>query len=144
MKKYLVLIIVLFLLIAGLVTGVYVWLSSRNKTTSDAIQAIPTDASLLFRIEDYSRFRASLNGSKVWESVSDIDAVGDVNAVLAFIDSLQNSNALIKNVLRNNPIYISLSAEGGGNTAFLFAVRTPDGVSPSDFYSIAKLQAIGL
>lgn len=144
MKKYLVLIIVLFLLIAGLVTGVYVWLSSRNKTTSDAIQAIPTDASLLFRIEDYSRFRASLNGSKVWESVSDIDAVGDVNAVLAFIDSLQNSNALIKNVLRNNPIYISLSAEGGGNTAFLFAVRTPDGVSPSELYSIAKLQAIGL
>lgn len=144
MKKYLVLITVLFLIIAGFVIGVYVWLSVRNNETTDALQAIPTDVSLIVKVQDYRRFELSLKESKVWDAVSSIEAVDKANDVLTFIDSLRSSNSIINFILRDNPLYISYSAEEGGNPAFIFTVKIPDQVSSSDLYSIAKLQAIGI
>lgn len=143
MKRYVILIIVLSVLIAGLAVGVYLWLNGGNEKAYSAIQAIPTDASLIFRVEDFSRLKTAIVTSKVWESVNSMAGIGKVSSTVDFIDSLAAANLLIRNLINNNKLFIALYPAGIDETAFLFTVKIPEGINATDFYSFSKLQAVG-
>lgn len=144
MKKYVVLIVVSFILIAALAVGAYLWLNPRNGKTSDAIQAIPINASVIVKVDDFVRLKESINQNKVWESSLSVRGVSSISDVINFIDSLRNSNSSVRSLLSKNPLYASLCALGNGGSAYLFSIKLPEGVNPSDLYSLSKLQAIGL
>lgn len=144
MKKYIALIVVSFLLIVGLALGVYLWLNSKNAATADAIEAIPSDASIIVKIEDFAKFHSSISQNKAWQTLSAITTVNSFASTSNYFDSLRESNSLVKELLQKNHIYFAVFAEPSGKSNFLFAAKRPEHINPSDLYSFAKLQAIGL
>lgn len=144
MKKYLVLIIVLFLVIAGFATFVYLWLNNKNTKTYDAIQAVPIDASIIVRVEDFAKFNNVLSQSKVWESIANIELFENISSTIGFVDSLSNANALVKKITRNNTIYLAVNASGGNTSTYILSANIPNDINHSDLFSLSKLLAIGL
>lgn len=144
MKKYLVLIIVLFLIIAGFATFVYLWLNNKNSKTYDAIQAVPIDASIIVRIEDFEKFKDVLSQSEVWESITNIELFENISSTIGFVDSLSNSNALIKKIAHNNTIYLAVDASVGSSLSYILTVNIPNDINHSDIFSLSKLLAVGL
>lgn len=132
------------MLIIGFGVGVYLWLNTNEQKSSDAIQAIPADASVIIRADNIIKLNESLQQSRVWESISGAKGFNPIVDVLSYIDSISKANAIVHRLVSSNPVYVALCLEGANRISFFFSVKIPEEVNPSDLYSFAKLQAVGL
>ncbi|MHC1703409.1 MAG: hypothetical protein AB9846_05825 [Tenuifilaceae bacterium] len=139
MKKLITTIILILLAVSLCSVALYYWLGNRKMVVSEAIQAIPIDASFLLKINDYHRLTSTLsNDNLVWKTLKTINAVEFTDNVIAFIDTLSMRSGAFNSLISSGNIYVSGHTLGKDDLEFLVSVKIPDNISKSDILNLSK------
>lgn len=111
----------------------------ENDSASNAIVAVPSDASIILRINNYHRFSVNLRTqSRLWESIKPFTAVAKADSLLAFIDTLTNRSASFNMLVTANPVYISTQTDNNGKNTFLACVNISNSLNKKELLTIAN------
>ena len=124
MKK-LIFTFVIALIVLSLSIFFFFWFKGKSETSSEALTAIPVDASFILKINNYHRFSENLRKGHIWESVKPFTSVAKVDSVIAIIDTLTNRFSAFNLLLTVNPVYISTHVYKNGSLEFLASVTIP-------------------
>jgi len=136
MKKLIFTIVVTIVILSIAVVFFFFWLQSKRDNSSDAILAIPINASFILKINDYHRFSESLRINHTWETIRKFTSVAKADSTFAFIDSLSNRSLLFNPLISVNPVYISTHTLDGNNIHFLATVKIPKGSSKKELHNL--------
>jgi len=126
MKK-LIFTFVIALIVLSLSTLLFFWFQGKGENSSDALVAIPVDASFILKVNNYHRFSECLRkGNHIWESIKPFTTVSKIDSTIAFIDTLTNRSLAFNLLLTVNPVYISTHVRLNGALEFLASVKIPN------------------
>lgn len=135
MKKFI--FISAFIIVFISIFFIFFWPQERNESASDAVAAIPIDASIIIKINNYHRFSVNLRTqSHIWESIMPFSSVSKADSVLAFIDTLTNRSAAFNLLITVNPVYISTHQNKTGTHDYFASVSTSGGFDKKELSSI--------
>lgn len=138
MKKLIITIVLTIVVLSISVVFFFFWLQSKRDGSSDAILAIPTNASFILKVNDYHRFSGSLRtNNHLWETIKRFTSVAKADSTFAFIDSLSNRSLLFNQLISANPVYISTHTLDGNNIRFLATVKIPKSSSKKELLNLA-------
>lgn len=138
MKKLIFTIVVTIVVLSIAVVFFFFWLQSKKDNSSDAILAVPTNASFILKINDYHRFSGSLRtNNHLWETIRRFTSVAKADSTFAFIDSLSNRSLPFNQLISVNPVYISTHTLDGNIIHILATVKIPKGVSKKELLDLA-------
>jgi len=139
MKKLIFTIIVTLVVLSVAVVFFFFWLQNKRETPSEAILAVPTNASFILKVNDYHRFSGSLRtNNHLWETITRFTSVAKVDSTIAFIDNLSNRSLLFNQLISVNPVYISIHTLDGNNIHILTTVKIPKGTSKKELLDLAQ------
>jgi hypothetical protein len=120
------------ILIAGLIFAFFHF--RRMKTpVMEAVKAIPLNASLVFRVNQFSDLAEKLNiGNLFWEELLNIQNIQKINSKILFLDSLIKNNNVAWETFDVNQAYISFHPVGAEKYEYLFAISVPSYVKEDD------------
>jgi hypothetical protein len=138
MKKLIFTIVVALAVLSLSVIFFFYWSQSKRETPSEAIFAVPTNASFILKINDYHRFSGNLRtNNHLWETLKHFTSVAKADSTFAFIDTLTNRSSTFNQLLTINPIYVSVHVLG--NTQQLFAtVKIPKAISKKELLRVVE------
>ncbi|NVO08559.1 MAG: DUF3352 domain-containing protein [Bacteroidales bacterium] len=140
MKKLIFTIVITFVALSFAVVFFFFWLQNKRETPSEAIFAIPIDASFILKINDYHRFSESLRtNNHLWDAVKQFSSVAKADSIIAFVDSLSNRSLLFNALISANSVYISTHTLGGNNIQFFATVKIPKGSSKNELFDLTEL-----
>ncbi|NOU18304.1 MAG: DUF3352 domain-containing protein [Bacteroidales bacterium] len=139
MKKLIFTIAVTLVALSVAVVFFFFWLQNKRETPSEAILAVPTDASFVLKVNDYHRFSGNLQtNNHLWETIKRFTPVAKADSTIAFIDSLSNRSLLFNQLVSVNPVYISAHVLGGNNIHFFATVKIPKGSSKKELLDLVE------
>ncbi len=137
MKK--IIFVSVLLIISLSIYFLFFWSQEKNESASDAVAAIPVDASFILKINNYHRFSVNLQTqSRIWESVKPFAAISKADSILAFIDTLTNRSSAFNLLITVNPVYISTHLGKNGAHEFFSSVNISNGFDKKDLASIVN------
>lgn len=137
MKKHITTIVIVFLVIISSTISLYLMFGNKKVVVSDAIHAIPTDASFILKINDYHRFTNSLETNNlVWKTLRDFKSVENVNNIIALIDTLSARSGAFNRLISSGQLYISAHITGREGLAFFASVKLPENISKTDVWGV--------
>ena len=121
MKKYL---IVLLVLVIGIGIAGYFVLNKEQKVISSTINAIPTDATLVFEINNLNDFSTKINNKSIyWNELTQIKIFKKVKTELIALDSIFNKDDNLRNNYFKKSLLISAHKSGKNDINFLFVIQ---------------------
>lgn len=137
MKKLITTIFIAVLIISLSAIAFYFWFGSKKDIASEAIQAIPTDASFILKVNDYHRLSSNLRSNNlVWNTLKEFHSIEKVDSIIAFIDTLSNRSGSFTRLISQGQIYISAHTEGKLDYEFLAAIKLPEQTSKKDIFGL--------
>jgi len=122
-KILLVLLVVTFV---GLLGFVYYSLTQLRQTSSDAIHAVPSSAAFLIESNNTLQVWQQLNNTNIiWQELIAVPFFANLQQQLIHVDSLQQKNQDIAQLLKSQSLLISVHATGAKNFDFLFLMNLP-------------------
>ena len=117
-KKYglALLPIILLLLIAGLGYNKYIEIKKSN---FEAIQAIPSNASIIIKSTNWNERWTKLEKSEIWNQISDFKELNNFKESINSLNLELDTNILLQKIFNNNPLYISIHHEEQDFSPFL-------------------------
>lgn len=117
-KKYglALLPIILLLLIAGLGYNKYIEIKKSN---FEAIQAIPSNASIIIKSTNWNESWTKLEKSEIWNQISDFKELNNFKESINSLNLELDTNILLQKIFNNNPLYISIHHEEQDFSPFL-------------------------
>ena len=108
-----------------LLTGVpylgYVLYQRYSRPAASPLDAVPEKAAFVVRINNPSSLYEELNRSNlIWKEISAWPGMDGLMAEIGMIDSLTASNRSIRRLVRDNPVYITLSLTGRGQFGLMY------------------------
>ncbi len=135
MKKLIFAIVVTLAILSSSIALFFFWSQSKRDNLSEAIQAVPTDASFILKINDFHRFSGNLLvNSHLWKILKPFTAISRADSTIAFIDTLTSRSTIFNQLLSVNPVYISLHVQGANTLELLATVKIPPQTSKKDIY----------
>jgi hypothetical protein len=132
-KEFLSRRIILFsgiLILAIIVIIGFFIIRKKSTSTSNSINAIPQDASLVIQINKFQNIQNSLfNGNRIWGSLKSLDPINKLDSSLQYLDSLAGKYSDLSALLYKSRIYISGHFIGGRKTDFLFIIEQLPGIN---------------
>ncbi|MBN2481153.1 MAG: hypothetical protein JXB19_05400 [Bacteroidales bacterium] len=116
-----------FILITGL-TAIIVTLILILKpgVTSEPLKAVPADASVIIKINDFQGFvQESMVKSSIWNELKIIPEFNRLDKQIQFLDSLYRNMPEARNLLQAQPSYISAHFTGKERISFMHVYRLP-------------------
>ncbi|MFP4557317.1 MAG: DUF3352 domain-containing protein [Bacteroidales bacterium] len=112
----------------------YLWLQARTNHPSDALRAVPVDASVIIKINSYEDIIHKLhtNKNEFWESLNEFDKFSQASSFFSKTESHRNTSPVVDQMLYKNQSFLSTHAVGKGTAALLYAANIPERVKPSD------------
>jgi len=102
----------------------FIIVRKRSFAGSDPFKAIPVDASLICKINDYKELSQSLSYENIiWQELKHIPSFHNLADKIAFLDSIAEVNPIIDKIINNSITYISEHVIGGRRTEFLFIIN---------------------
>lgn len=133
MNRKLVLIVLLSALVIIGGTSLYLILGTKKKITTDALRAIPIDASIVVKVNSLEQLTNELHQkNEFWMAIENFKLVADVNKFFGFTKSTRNRYAAYDHLIYGNPVFFSAHTIGKGTPALFFAANIPEKVKPSD------------
>lgn len=116
----------------------YFWFQEKSETPSEALSAIPIDASFILKINNYHRFSETLHrNNHVWESLKSFTSIAKADSTLAFVDTLSFRFSAFNQLLTVNPVYISTHISPDGAFNFLATVKIPNTTNKKELLQFA-------
>ena len=136
-------IIIYLILGAAIVLGAYFLyikvLKSSDVIVSESIRAIPLNAYVIAEIRDISAMNSMLSkDAKMWNQLSNITEISEINELLYYLDSLKKTNTLVKETLYNQSIIVSLHTVGKSKFQSLWVVKLPSDIKTSEIVDLFK------
>jgi len=123
MKKVLISIVILVAIIGIGIAGYFV-LNKKEKVLSSSINAIPTDASLIFEINNLNDFSTNINNKSVyWNELSKLKIFKNIKTELITLDSIFNKDDDLRNNYFKKSLLISAHKSGKNDVNFLFVIQ---------------------
>jgi len=123
MKKIIIILVVLLVAIGIGIAGYFV-LNKKEKVLSSSINAIPTDASLIFEINNLNDFSTNINNKSVyWNELTQLKIFKDIKTELVTLDSIFNKDDNLRNNYFKKSLLISAHKSGKKDIDFLFVVQ---------------------
>ena len=117
----------------------FFWFQGKREQSSEALAAIPVDASFILKVNNYHRFTSSLRtGNHIWESIKPFTSVSKVDSTLAFIDTMTNRSSAFNLLLTVNPVYISTHKSKTGSLEFLASVSIPTNSKKKELINLVE------
>ncbi|MFO7658076.1 MAG: DUF3352 domain-containing protein [Bacteroidales bacterium] len=135
-RKYIILIISLFA--AVILALLLVFQKGRIKKTDEPLKAIPVDAAVIIQVNDFGELVQSLGKNSVWEVAKSIKSLARIERQIHFIDSLSRSEKIIREVINNNPFYLTMHVAGKGKLSFAYVFRMPRGLNERSLTQIIE------
>lgn len=125
-KKYSILalggIIILSLL-------VLILLKRNPAARAEPLKAIPADASLIIRVNNYHNLLQEINtNSLIWQELKNISEFSNINSQFLYFDSLLQYNTDARKILHDNPSFISAHFTGKARIGLIFYFSLPKGI----------------
>ena len=114
---------------AILLGGIYWFFYTKEARTpiSDGINAIPTDAAIVFESKQSKNTWKKLSQTTImWEELLGTEAIASLNKQGKFIDSILQTAPEISQLLEEHSIYISAHATTGNNFDLLYTFSLPN------------------
>lgn len=126
------------IVIISLLTLIFLfWIKGIKETPVDEIQAIPTNASLIIRINNYHRFTETLRrDNQLWETLKNFSSIYRVDQTFAYIDSLCDRSPLLNSLITVNPVYCSVHKDRYNSTCFFAVAQIPKNVNKKDLLNL--------
>lgn len=135
MKK--ILITLGIIIFAGLIFIVVRTLNTSTNKMSKAINAIPTNASIIIETSNFTSLAENLTkNNKYWNDLIGIEYLKNLNSQILFFDSLIKANNDYKKYFDKNSILISSHSTGNSKFNFLFSLS----LSPKITQDVIKNQ----
>ncbi len=117
------------LLILVIVGGVYWFTYTKeiNTPVSGAINAIPSNAAIIFESKQSTKIWAKLSQSNtIWKELLNTETFYKLNTQAHCIDSLTKKNKSIVQLLNNGSVFISAHVSGANTFDFLYIYSLPN------------------
>ena len=116
-KKITYIFIPLFLILIILFIG-YRSYNKATQNTTDPINIIPTNASVILRLNDTKSIYNELNSKNIWNNLLSINIIDSINKKINNISEIFQKN---DKIFKNQTLFISLHKIGTDNTGILFS-----------------------
>lgn len=137
MKRFIVIISASALILIGIGASIYYWFGRGSKQQSEAICAIPIDAALIFKTDNFADLSAAVSQNRLTTNINKIYEFRDIANFYTFIDSLHRANTTINKLLTSNPLYLAYCSLGGNNY-WLLSTCITSGINRSDIMDVAQ------
>jgi len=97
--------VILFLLIAFLGFEKYLEI---KKSDFEAIQAVPNNASIIIKSNNWQESWRKLNNSSIWGQLSETEELNKLKKEINILSADLDTNAFLKNIFNDNTIYFSI------------------------------------
>lgn len=127
MAKRTLIIIVIFLAVAFMATGVWYFLLRKRKVTSvdSALRAIPADALFIADIRDPFNTASSVFSTQVWQNFAADSAWIEFQQDIGYLDSAMSSSEMTADLFNDRSLYVSLHPSQGGKPYILYTFLVP-------------------
>ncbi|MCK5463136.1 MAG: hypothetical protein KAI95_08975, partial [Bacteroidales bacterium] len=104
----------------GIIVYSILELRRGNIQQADVIQAVPTDAVLIFNANDLSGFiRDELSRNKIWHELGMVNGIGAFQLTLGKLDSMLRMDEELENLYKGSDISLSLHRSGKNRFEFI-------------------------
>jgi hypothetical protein len=134
MKSFRLASLILFCII--LFTGIpylgYVLYQRYSRPASLPLDAVPDKAAFVIRINDPAGLYEELNRSNlIWKEISTWPGISGVRDVLRMLDSLTATDRNIRRLLKEHPVYLTLSLTGRAEFGLMYLASAGNGITPA-------------
>lgn len=124
-------------IVASAISIYFLVFSFQKKVTDEAIRAIPIDASVVVKTNDFGLLAQQLHKkNQFWMAIEGFKLVADVNRFFEFAHDLKARSSAFDQILFGNQIIMSAHVVGKGTPALFFAANIPERVKPTDILSL--------
>jgi hypothetical protein len=130
-----------FLVVIFISAGIfgYLYYQKLKVPTAAAINAIPTNASLVIQIKKANKVWQSLQENNlIWKDLIATPYFAQLNNYAIWLDSLVNEHGGLEDALENSSLFISYHETDSLNSGFLFSLSTPPDVEEKYLDEIVK------
>lgn len=111
----------------------------RPDSTGEPVRAIPADASVIIRVNNFSRVSQILDGgNNLVDDLLAMQGMKQLKTQISFVDSLYNSNADVKLLLQSQPFFISAHFTGKESISCMFTIKMQPGISEKEIDRIVS------
>jgi hypothetical protein len=104
----------------------YFVLIHKPVSAINPIQAVPLNASVIIKVNDFSSFFGkTTEKNELWTALKDIPGFAKIDRQLRFIDSLSRSVPDVRQILENSPSFLSLHLTGKDKICTMYVFRLP-------------------
>lgn len=145
MKRVVVSIVILTIAIISISVLFYLWLQKQDTRQFKLYDAVPENVIISVNIENFEKFHSSLKANQTWQDIKSVGLLKNFSSAISFIDSLSQSESLVRSFILDRPISISfINIPNQNKTEVLYSLEFPEGKTKSDLFELIKLQSIGL
>jgi hypothetical protein len=115
------------------------FIRTKNHSNANPLKIIPQDAALIVKINSFNfPFSLDNKSSKVWNDLSSLPAMTDLNANIHFIDSIIKLNPKFYNPSAEDNIFISGHVSPSRGLLFLCIIPLPSAVRERDLNKLVE------
>ncbi len=119
----------------ALIVGViFLFSQLERKETSEAINAIPTDAAIVVKLSNLSSLSEDLANNPFWGAMGNFRLVSEVNKFFDFANKQKASSPTFNELVMNSEVFMSVHVVGNGVPEALFVTNVPERIKPSDVH----------
>ncbi len=121
---------------------VIVYFSFPDRKKFSPLDAIPSDAALIFEIKQPHELWSELsNNSGVWRELANLEPFSKINTEICFIDSIFKTDKCALSIIADHSIYISFHSMNDGTTGVLYLTDLCGNCSSSSVAELIKQSA---
>ncbi len=125
-----IIVIGVVLLLVGAIVYAFIFLRKENASASNPLKAVPLDAALILKINDFRNFESNLLiQNKIWNDLEFISSFDKMKRNALYLDSLAGKNTRIAEALYESKIFVSAHFIGGRKIEYLFIIAGHGGDS---------------
>ncbi len=116
----------------------YLWLQGRTNVASDALRAVPVNASVIIKVNNYDNIIQELhrNENEFWGSLNEFNVFARASKLFNRTESYRKRSSVVDQLLYDNHFFVSAHAVGKGTPELFYAANIPERVRPSDIIEL--------
>jgi hypothetical protein len=126
-KKTFISVIIVFIAVLSFLA--FIFFRNRPVNTSEPLKAIPLDAAFIIRINDFRSLMKNIQkDNKIWEELRKLSIFSRMDQQMGYLEFLNSNYPVARELLLNEPSYISAHYTGRGGVSFIYFYKLPKGL----------------
>jgi hypothetical protein len=122
---YVILVFIIVLIFLG-----YLFFKSKPAVSSEPLKAIPSDAALIIRVNDIQGLvKITQKNNKIWDELNKLSVFNSIDQQIRYVGLLISKYPAARELLLNNPSFISAHYTGRARISFIHYYKLPKGLN---------------